>query len=430
MTKQLKDLPIHVNMRHEDYCVALHEMHEAFILYNFANFLVRQAYFYYSNNKYGTTYQYQWTGVKELDDWIKSGKTYAGNMNNLSCLRVMLTKHLHLHLNSKMADGVLRNLANNWQSYYGSKNAGLEAEIPKYKRGGYSCVPVNNQAISSVALAEGVIKPAGFKKGLQLPKDFDPSLVKSCEIVMKNGKVWLHVHYFDTEISDYKPGNVIAAIDFGVNNIVAMSYSDQSSPIVIADKRIKTWNQEWNKTKAAKQRGNDKYWSKSLDKVTSKRNLRVDQIIHRIANVVISEAMKHGVGTLILGKNDGWKQNVNLGKKNNQNFVQIPFAKIANNIAYKAGKVGITVFFQEESYTSKASFISQDPIPVYDENDKTKHVFSGKRKYRGLYVDGDVQIHADTNAAFNIMRKNQPNDAIKIWGGKKNIQPLGIKLYA
>lgn len=430
MAKKLKSLQIHIREQHEDYSVALHEMHEAFLLYNFANFVLRQAYFYYSNKKYGTTYQYKWTGVKELDDWIKSDNTYAGSMNNVCYLRIILTKCLHLHLNSKLAQGVLRNLANNWQSYFSKKKAGLEAEIPKYKQGYYSCVPVTIQAISKVALEEGFVKPAGFKKGLQLPQYFDPSLVKSCEIVMKNGKIWLNIQYLDTDITNYKAGNVIAAIDFGVNNIIAMSYSDQSSPIVIADKRIKTWNQEWNKTKAAKQRGNEYYWSKFLDKITSKRNLRIDQIIHRIANVVISEAMKHGVGTLILGKNDGWKQNVNLGKKNNQNFVQIPFAKLANNIAYKAAKVGITVIFQEESYTSKASFVSLDPIPVYDENDKTKHVFSGKRKYRGLYVDGDVQIHADINAAFNIMRKNKENSAIKIWGGKKNIQPLGIKLYA
>ena len=430
MAKKLKNLQIHVKMQHEDYSVALHEMREAFLLYNFANFVMRQGYFCYSNNKYGTTHQYQLTGVKDFDDWITSDDNYAGNMNGICYLRIALTKYLHLHLNSKIVCGVLRNLANNWQSYFSKKKAGLEAEIPKYKRGGYSCVPIVMQAISKRALAEGIIKPAGFKKGLQLPEWLDPNLVKSCELVMKNGKVWLHVHYFDTDLINYKAGNVIAAVDFGVNNIVAMSYSDQSSPIVISDKRIKTWNQEWNKTKAAKQRGNEYYWSKYLDRITSKRNLRVDQIIHRIANVVISEAMKHGVGTLILGKNDGWKQNVNLGKKNNQNFVQIPFAKLANNIAYKAKKVGITVIFQEESYTSKASFVSLDPIPVYDENDKTVHTFSGKRKYRGLYVDGDVQIHADTNAAFNIMRKNQPNDAIKIWGGKKNIQPLGIELYA
>ena len=89
-------------------------------------------------------------------------------------------------------------------------------------------------------------------------------------------KFWLNIQYLDTDITNYKAGNVIAAIDFGVNNIIAMSYSDQSSPIVIADKRIKTWNQEWNKTKAAKQRGNDQYWSKFLDRITSKRNLRVD----------------------------------------------------------------------------------------------------------------------------------------------------------
>lgn len=425
----LKTLKIHIKKQHEDYRVALHEMQEAFMLYNFANFVVRQAYFYYDNQQYGTTKQYQLTGVKELNDWITSSN-YAGNMNSLSRLRIPLTRCLRSHLNSKIADGVLRNLANNWQSYFSLKKAGLPAEIPKYKRGGYSFVPVNGQAISQKALKNRFIKPAGFKKGLELPKWLDPGLVKSCKITMQNGKIWLNIHYFDTDTLSYKPGSILAAIDFGVNALVAIAYSNQSSPIVVADKRIKTWNQEWNKTVAAKQRENSKYWSKALDAVTSKRNLRIDQVVHRIANVVVSEAMRHSVPALILGKNKGWKQNINIGKKNNQNFVQIPFAKLANNIAYKAEKVGISTIFQEESYTSKASFISQDPIPIYDENDTTKHVFSGKRKYRGLYEDGSTQIHADINAAFNIMRKNRKNNAINIWKGKTNIQPLGIKLYA
>ena len=240
-----------------------------------------------------------------------------------------------------------------------------------------------------------------------MPKSCNPDSVQACSLVCKNGKIWLIVTYNEDMVEKVKRGKVLAAIDLGVNDIVAMAFSDKSSPIVITDKHIKSWNQNWNKIVAKRKNGQQYYWSNRLDAVTSTRNLRIEQFINRTSNVIVNKLIEHNVGRLIIGKNEDWKQNVNLGKKNNQNFVQIPFAKLANNIAYKAESVGIRVVFQEESYTSQASFISQDPIPIYDEKDKTKHVFSGKRRPRGKYTDGDTVIHADINAAFNIMRKKQ-----------------------
>lgn len=102
---------------------------------------------------------------------------------------------------------------------------------------------------------------------------------------------------------------------------------------------------------------------------------------------------------------------------------------MANNIAYKAQAYGIKVVFQEESYTSKASFISQDLIPSFDkDNPNKKYKFTGKRIQRGVYKDGNTIIHADINAAFNIMRKNIKNNAIEFWENKTNIQPLGLAI--
>ena len=417
----MRVLKIHIKKSHPDYREATRQMEISKQFYNRLNFLARQTYFHHCEKSYTLT------GNKTLDDWIISDN-YNGNMAGFEPLRKSLTRNTRI--NSKVAQGISRNLANNWQSYFSLKKAGFTAKIPKYKREKYNLVPYNIQAVSKRALNEGIIKPAGFKKGLILPKWCDSSSVQACSLVCKNGKIWLYVAYNEIACEKVKPSNVLAAIDFGVDALVAMAYSDQSSPIVVTDKRIKTWNQEWNKAVAAKQRKNSNYWSKSLDAITSKRNLRIEQIINRISNIIVQNLIKHNAGKLILGKNKGWKQGINIGKKNNQNFVQIPFAKLANTIAYKAKNVGISTVFQEESYTSKASFISQDPIPVYDENDTKTYVFSGRRRRRGEYVDGNTLIHADINAAFNIMRKNQQNGAINIWRGKSNIQPLGVSLYA
>lgn len=414
----MRTLKIHIKRSHPDYREALRQMQVSKNLYNQANFLARQTYFHYCSRKYTLT------NNETLNGWILNNN-YNGNMNSFNELRKPLTQYVRI--NSKVAQAILRNLANNWQSFFSAKKANL----PKYKKEQYNLVPYSIQAVSRKSLRNGIIKPAGFKHGIQLPKWFDPNSVQACRLTLKNGQVWLSVVYNETPKAQIKQGDTIAAIDFGVDALIAMAYSDNSSPIIVKDKRIKTWNQLWNKTIALRKSNNRHYWGRFLDSITAKRNLRIEQVINRTANIVVSELTKHNVSKLILGKNNGWKQNINIGKRNNQTFVQIPFAKLINNITYKARSVGINVVTQEESYTSKASFVSLDPIPVFDaENPNRKYKFSGKRKHRGMYEDGNAEIHADINAAFNIMRKNQENDAIKIWGGKTNIQPLGIKLYS
>ena len=414
----MRTLKIHIKRSHPDYSEALRQMQISKNLYNRANFIARQTYFHYCGKKYTLT------DNKTLDDWIFSDN-YNGNMYSFNKLRKPLTQYVRI--NSKVAQAILRNLANNWQSFFSSK----KANFPKYKKERYSVVPYGIQAISRRSLRKGIIKPAGFKHGIQLPVWFDPSSTQACRLTCKNGQIWLSVIYNEISKTQIKQSNIIAAIDFGVDALISMAYSDNSSPIVVKDRRITTWNQLWNKTVVLRKQGHKYYWSKFLDSITAKRNLRIEQVINRTANVVVSELMKHNVNKLILGKNDDWKQNVNIGKRNNQVFVQIPFAKLIDNITYKARSVGINVVTQEESYTSKASFVSLDPIPIFDvTHSNKKYEFSGKRKYRGMYEDGNTKIHADINAAFNIMRKNQENEAIKIWGGKTNIQPLGIKLYS
>ena len=113
--------------------------------------------------------------------------------------------------------------------------------------------------------------------------------------------------------------------------------------------------------------------------------------------------MKHGIGRIIVGKNNGWKQNINLGKKTNQAFCSVPTYLLLEKIKYKANIVGIDVTFTEESYTSKASFFDRDPLPQYGE---AVPEFSGKRKHRGLYVSKDG--FAVINGSLNIGRKVIP----------------------
>jgi putative transposase len=111
-----------------------------------------------------------------------------------------------------------------------------------------------------------------------------------------------------------------------------------------------------------------------------------------------------------------------MGKRNNQNFVQIPHARFIAMLTYKAELVGITLLLTEESYTSKASFLDCDLLPVRKPNDEARYTFSGKRVKRGLYrASNNRYINADVNGAYNIIRKVAP-DAL----GSKDVEDLVV----
>src|SRR5260370_38521892 len=132
--------------------------------------------------------------------------------------------------------------------------------------------------------------------------------------------------------------------------------------------------------------------------------------MHTASRQIIDLLVREEVGVLVIGKNDGWKQGIAIGKRNNQNFVQIPHARFIQMLTYKAELVGITVLITEESYTSKASFLDRDPLPVRNPKDDTKYAFTGKQVKRGLYqASNNRYINADVNGAYNIIRKLAPD---------------------
>jgi IS605 OrfB family transposase len=174
---------------------------------------------------------------------------------------------------------------------------------------------------------------------------------------------------------------------------------------------VKSINQYYNKRKAELQSKLGRTGTtKRMERLTSTRNRRIDHYLHTTSRWIVDDLVAHGIGTLVIGKNDGWKQEANMGKRTNQNFVSIPRARFIQMLTYKAELAGITVVVTEESYTSKASFLDRDEMPVYAPNRKEKPTFSGKRIERGLYraKDGTL-INADCNGSSNIIRKVAPH---------------------
>lgn len=192
------------------------------------------------------------------------------------------------------------------------------------------------------------------------------------------------------------------AIDLGLNNLAAVVSDQQDvTPILISGRILKSINQYYNKKKAELQSklSNGKKTSHKLISLVNKRNRKVDNYMHKVSKYIINHAITNGIGNIIIGYNKEWKQGIELGKRNNQNFVQIPFLKLINMIRYKAELNSIVVTTHEESYTSKCSALDLEPIKKCDK-------YKGTRTKRGLFkTSTGMLINADINGALNILRK-------------------------
>ncbi|HEX4715749.1 MAG TPA: transposase, partial [Ktedonobacteraceae bacterium] len=215
----------------------------------------------------------------------------------------------------------------------------------------------------------------------------------------------------ESQQSEVDP-QLAAALDLGVNVLAALTSTKVGFPPLLVNGRpLKSLNQFYNKQRAQMQSElakENRQTSHRLDQITMKRNRRVNASLHTASRRIIDLLVEEGIGTLIIGKNPLWKQEVEMGRKQNQQFVQIPHARFIEMLTYKAELVGITVKVQEESYTSKASFLDLDPIPTYDRALAGTHPFCGSRSGRWYRSQSGKRLHSDTNGSYNILRKAVP----------------------
>jgi putative transposase len=210
---------------------------------------------------------------------------------------------------------------------------------------------------------------------------------------------------YEKDIKDLKlDKNNIAGIDIGLNNLASVTSNlNGLKPLLINGKPLKSINQYFNKKKAHLQSFVGDKSSRRLRKLTDKRNRKVDNYLHNASCVLLNYFISNNIGTVVIGKNKQWKTKINIGKRNNQAFVNIPHSRFIEIIEYKCLLVGITVIITEESYTSKCSFIDFEKLEHHEN-------YLGKRKYRGLFVSAEkIKINADCNGSGNIIRKVFPN---------------------
>ena len=235
------------------------------------------------------------------------------------------------------------------------------------------------------------------------------------EVIRKYNEFELSIVFEQNQKPALKETNVVAAIDLGVNNIVAIT-TNKGQSLLVKDKSLKSINQFANKEIARIQsaqttlKPNSKVISsKQLMKVYQKRNRRIEHFMYCTASIVLKFCLDNNVSKLVIGKNKDWKQDVKLRKDIKQNFIHIPFNKLIFKIKEKLSCYGIEVLEQEESYTSKASALDFDELPIYNEKSANTK-FSGKRAKRGLYkTKNGILINTDLNGSLNIMRKAFPD---------------------
>ncbi|WP_454945353.1 RNA-guided endonuclease TnpB family protein, partial [Fusobacterium hwasookii] len=202
---------------------------------------------------------------------------------------------------------------------------------------------------------------------------------------------------------------------------------------IIDGRKLKSINQYYNKINAKLQSIKDKQKIEHITlrqkRIARKRNNRIEDYLSKAARIIINYCLNNDIGKLVLGYNEDFQRNSNIGSINNQNFVNIPYGKLRDKLIYLCKLYGIEFKLQEESYTSKASFFDGDEIPIYDKENQKEYIFSGKRIKRGLYqTSAGKLINADCNGALNILRKSKVVDLSVLYNRGELNTPKRIRV--
>jgi IS605 OrfB family transposase len=241
---------------------------------------------------------------------------------------------------------------------------------------------------------------------LPMPSNVDYSKIKEFTIIPKNGAFYLEMSYEVEKQEHELDVRQALSIDLGTADNLAACVDTLGNSFLIDARAMKAMNQLWNKKVATRKEGKvEAYWDNWLDRITRKRNHQMRDGINKAAKLIITHCLKYSIGRLVVGWNRGFKANTNMGKLNNQKFVQMPLGKLKDRLKQLCDLHGINFQETEEAYTSQSSYLDGDSLPKYGEKPLGWKA-SGKRIKRGLYrsADGSI-VNADLNGAANILRK-------------------------
>ena len=357
--------------RYEEIC------HKSGLLYNYCLYAFRQGVF---------TGNY----IKEYELSTKLGKENQYDFRNLPC---------HVSRN------VIKQVSENIKSWIRAKKEyekhpdkfQRRPKLPDYKNGKKLNIVVFDELScrikedGCVHFVKNIIKPIRTK--------VKPDELIQIRIIPEATCFIVEIVYERKETDLGLDKDNFLSIDLGLNNLCAC-VSNVVESFIINGKIAKSVNQWYNKKKAKLMSfvGN-KGTSNKIKRITLLRNCWIEDKLHKIRRYIVNFCRSNNIGTIIIGLNKGWKNKINIGKRNNQHFVSIPHSKLINKIVYKAKLLGINVIIHEESYTSKIDHLAFEPL-------KKQESYLGKRKKRGLFQSSIGKlINSDINGAIGIARK-------------------------
>ena len=349
-------------------------------------------------------------------------------------------------LNSNMAQQILKEVDGSFKSFFGliklakqDRYAFKDCKLPHYlPKDGYTTLVIGFVRLKGNKL----ILPFsnGFKKThkaveITIPPILLDKKVKEIRIIPKAKARFFEIQYiYEAEcVQRNLNTNNALALDLGINNLVT-AVSSNGRSFIIDGRKLKSINQWFNKENARLQSIKDKqhYGKKSTNRqkaIARDRNNKVNDYMNKAARKVINYCIANDIGALVVGYNETFQRNSHIGKRNNQNFVNIPYGQLRSKLEYLCRLNGIIFVKQEESYTSKSSFWDQDDIPVYNADNPREYQFSGKRVHRGQYKTASGKtINTDVNGALNIMRKSSVVDVNILYGRGEVDTPVRIRI--
>ena len=379
----------------EDYKSIKHLCHIAKNLTNQAIYNVRQYYF-------------------NEGEYLNYEKNYA----------LLKSSENYKMLNSNMAQQILKEVDGSFKSFFGllklakkGKYAFKDCKLPNYlPKDGYTTLVIGFVRLNGNKLIlpfSNTYKKTHKSVEITIPPILLHKKVKEIRIIPKANARFFEIQYiYEAECiqRNLNPNNVLA-LDLGINNL-ATAVSSNGNSFIIDGKRLKSINQWYNKTNAKLQSIKDKqhYGKKPTNRqktITRDRNNKINDYMNKVARKVIDYCISNDIGTLVVGYNETFQRDTNMGKVNNQTFVNIPYGQLRSKLEYLCELNDIVFVKQEESYTSKASFWDRDVIPIYNNDNPKTYTFSGKRIYRGMYQCANGKcLNADINGALNILKKS------------------------
>ena len=369
-------------------------------------------------------------------EFLKYEKNYTLLKNSLN----------YKALNSNMAQQILKEVDGSFKSFFGlmklakqGKYAFKDCKLPWYlPKDGYTTLVIGFVRLNGNKLVlpfSNSFKRTHKPVEITIPPVLLDKKVKGIRIIPKAKARFFEIQYiYEAEcVQRNLNKNNALALDLGINNFVT-AVSSNGKSFIVDGRRLKSINQWFNKENARLQSIKDKQHLRK--KITNRqktiarnRNNKVNDYLNKAARKVVDYCITNDIGTLVVGYNETFQRGSNIGRQNNQNFVNIPYGLLRSKLEYLCELNDIIFVKQEESYTSKASFWDKDDLPVYNADNPTEYPFSGKRVHRGLYKAANGKVfNADINGALNIMRKSSVVDMNILYSRGEVDTPVRIRI--